>query len=98
MATDEDNNRAHHQKLVEFDCPHVECPDCESAEAIGCKAELVIPTSSVVKVDIEDDSPILLAAYSYHVDRTPRLPTGPPGFLPLVRSDSPVSRYDTQIK
>lgn len=98
MASDEDNERAHHQKLVEFDCPHVECPDCESAEAIGCKTELVVPASSVVKVDLEDEKPILLAAHSYRFDTTPQLPTGPPGYLPRVHSASPVSRYDTQIK
>jgi len=100
MTADEGDGSSHqhHEVPAESDCAHHECPDCNSAKAVSCDTGALIPPSAVVKIDLEDDSPVLLAANSIRFEETSHLSTGPPGYLPRHPFASPISRYDTQIK
>jgi hypothetical protein len=88
----------HHEAPADSDCPHRECPDCKSAVVVSCDTGALIPSSSVSKLDLDDDSPILLTSNSFRIVETPHLSTGPPGYLSWHPSASPVSRYDSQIE
>ncbi len=83
---------------AESDCPHGECPDCNSAMAVSCDTGALIPTATIVKIDLEDDSPVLLASNSLQTNRATLLSTGPPGYVSWHPSASPVSRYDSQLE
>lgn len=100
MATGEaeQSSHQHHEAPADSGCLLSECPDCNSATAVNCETNVLIPSSTVSKVDLDNDSSILLASNSVQIDETPHLSTGPPGYLSWHPYASPISRYDSQIE
>ena len=94
----EHGSHQHHEAPVDTDCPHRECPDCNTAMAVSCDTGELIPTATVVKLVLEDDSPVALASNILPVAEATLLSTGPPEYISWRPSASPVSRYDLQLE
>ena len=99
MSADEGEHgqHQHHESPAESDCPHSQCPDCNSAVAGSCDTGALVP-SLLVKTDLDNDTPVIVASVDEAFHKPYLLSTGPPGYVSWHPPSSPVSRYDSQLK
>ena len=93
----EHGQHQHHEAPAEMDCPHNQCPDCDSAIAGVCDTGALVP-SKLVKTDLDNDTPVIVAFVNEPLHQLDLLSTGPPGYVSWHPPSSPVSRYDSQIE
>lgn len=93
----EHGQHQHHEAPAESDCPHSQCPDCNSALAVSCDTGALVP-SKLVKTDLDNDTLVIVASVKEPINKPLLLSTGPPGFDSWHPSSSPVNRYDSQLE
>lgn len=99
MSADEGEHgqHQHHEMPAESDCPHSQCPDCNSALAVSCDTGALVP-STLVKTDLDNDTPIIAASVNEPFHKPYLHSTGPPGYVSWHPPSSPISRYDSQLE
>ncbi len=90
----------HHEAPADSDCPHKQCPDCNSALAIKCEqSALATPSPHLTKVDLDDDDNQLDAVVSTQATQPLALAsTGAPYADIAFMAQSPVRRHDLQLE
>jgi len=90
----------HHEAPADSDCPHKQCPDCNSALAVSCEqGALVSHSPHLTKVDLDDDDNQLDAIVTSQPARPPSYSsTGPPYPHLVFVAESPVRRHDLQLE
>lgn len=93
----EHGQHQHHEAPADSDCPHSQCPDCNSALAVTCDTGALVP-STLVKTNLDNDTPLLVASVVEPFIKPHLLSTGPPGYVRWHLATSPVKRFDLQLK